>query len=120
VRSGLRAGQRVVLSGQFLIDSEASLRGLEARIGQEDEAAAGPPYRTEALLEAIDGDLLTLTHPEIPVLRWPEMTMDFRLAPGLPTSGLAEGQQVVIEFLTQDSDVPHIVSIEPVQAGGER
>ncbi len=32
--SGLRAGQRVVLSGQFLIDSEASLRGLEARLNE--------------------------------------------------------------------------------------
>ena len=120
VRGGLRAGQKVVLSGQFLIDSEATLRGIEARIGPADEAAAGPRYRTEALLEAIDGDLLTLTHPDIPALRWPEMTMDFRLAPGLAASGLAEGQRIVIEFLTQDSDVPHIVSIEPAPAGGER
>jgi membrane fusion protein, copper/silver efflux system len=29
---GLQTGQRVVLSGQFLIDSEASLRGLETRL----------------------------------------------------------------------------------------
>jgi Cu(I)/Ag(I) efflux system membrane fusion protein len=29
---GLQAGQRVVLSGQFLIDSEASLKGVEARL----------------------------------------------------------------------------------------
>ena len=31
IRKGLKAGQRVVLSGQFLIDSEASLKGIEAR-----------------------------------------------------------------------------------------
>ena len=35
IKSGLRAGQRVVLSGQFLLDSEASLRGLEARLDPE-------------------------------------------------------------------------------------
>ena len=32
VRSGLQAGQRVVVSAQFLIDSEASLKGVEARL----------------------------------------------------------------------------------------
>jgi Cu(I)/Ag(I) efflux system membrane fusion protein len=32
IRSGLAAGQRVVVSGQFLIDSEASLKGTEARL----------------------------------------------------------------------------------------
>jgi Cu(I)/Ag(I) efflux system membrane fusion protein len=31
IRKGLQAGQRVVLSGQFLIDSEASLKGVLAR-----------------------------------------------------------------------------------------
>jgi Cu(I)/Ag(I) efflux system membrane fusion protein len=31
IRKGLQAGQRVVLSGQFLVDSEASLKGLQAR-----------------------------------------------------------------------------------------
>jgi membrane fusion protein, copper/silver efflux system len=32
IRSGLAAGQRVVVSGQFLIDSEASLKGTETRL----------------------------------------------------------------------------------------
>jgi membrane fusion protein, copper/silver efflux system len=32
IKRGLEAGQRVVVSSQFLIDSEASLRGVEARM----------------------------------------------------------------------------------------
>jgi Cu(I)/Ag(I) efflux system membrane fusion protein len=32
IRSGLKAGDRVVVSGQFLIDSEASLRGALDRL----------------------------------------------------------------------------------------
>ncbi|MBM9995567.1 efflux RND transporter periplasmic adaptor subunit, partial [Pseudomonas aeruginosa] len=32
ILSGLSQGQRIVLSGQFLIDSEASLKGVEARL----------------------------------------------------------------------------------------
>jgi Cu(I)/Ag(I) efflux system membrane fusion protein len=37
VLRGLEAGQRVVLSGQFLIDSEASLKGLEARLNSDTD-----------------------------------------------------------------------------------
>ena len=43
VRSGLAAGQQVVASGQFLIDSEASLQGVMARTAT---AGAGAPSRT--------------------------------------------------------------------------
>jgi membrane fusion protein, copper/silver efflux system len=32
IRSGLMAGQTVVVSGQFLLDSEASLRGSQERL----------------------------------------------------------------------------------------
>jgi len=32
IRSGLTLGQKVVVSGQFLIDSEASLKATEARL----------------------------------------------------------------------------------------
>jgi len=41
IRSGLRAGQRVVVSGQFLVDSEASLRAWTSRMGDKD-VIAGP------------------------------------------------------------------------------
>ena len=40
VLSGLVAGQHVVVSGQFLLDSEASIRGTQARLG--DSAASAP------------------------------------------------------------------------------
>jgi Cu(I)/Ag(I) efflux system membrane fusion protein len=33
IRKGLQAGQKVVASGQFLVDSEASLKGTAARMG---------------------------------------------------------------------------------------
>ncbi len=35
IKRGLKAGQRVIVSSQFLIDSEASLRGIEARLNGE-------------------------------------------------------------------------------------
>ena len=38
VKRGLKAGQRVVVSSQFLIDSEASLKGVEARLNAPEGA----------------------------------------------------------------------------------
>jgi Cu(I)/Ag(I) efflux system membrane fusion protein len=43
VKRGLQAGQRVVVSSQFLIDSEASLRGLEARLSESPGSAQAAP-----------------------------------------------------------------------------
>ena len=40
IKRGLQAGQRVVVSSQFLIDSEASLRGVEARLNNEPATPA--------------------------------------------------------------------------------
>jgi membrane fusion protein, copper/silver efflux system len=43
IRKGLEAGQKVVVSGQFLIDSEASLKGVTERMGAAPAAAPAPP-----------------------------------------------------------------------------
>lgn len=43
IRSGLEAGQQVVTSGQFLIDSEASLKGVLSRLqGSEPDTPPAP------------------------------------------------------------------------------
>lgn len=117
ILGGLVKGQKIVLSGQFLIDSEASLKGVEARLapaGKEAAASSAPPtYRTSARVEAIAGDTLTLTHPAIPALQWPGMTMDFKLAPGMKLPDLATGSRIDIEFRMQAGDAPQIVTLQP-------
>ncbi|MFX5046198.1 hypothetical protein ABTC39_20515, partial [Acinetobacter baumannii] len=40
ILSGLELGQKVVVSGQFLVDSEASLKGVSSRM-QADDMPAG-------------------------------------------------------------------------------
>jgi Cu(I)/Ag(I) efflux system membrane fusion protein len=47
IRKGLQAGQKVVISGQFLVDSEASLRGTTARMGDTGARAAAPSEETK-------------------------------------------------------------------------
>jgi Cu(I)/Ag(I) efflux system membrane fusion protein len=43
IKRGLQAGQRVVVSAQFLIDSEASLKGVEARLNDTVPAQESKP-----------------------------------------------------------------------------
>jgi Cu(I)/Ag(I) efflux system membrane fusion protein len=112
VKRGLRAGQQVVVSSQFLIDSEASLRGIEARLnaGPAPEAAA-PRHQGEAVIDAIGRDAVTLTHGPIPSMRWGPMTMDFKPPPeGLP-SGLAVGERVGFEFVMDADNQPRLTSV---------
>lgn len=116
IRRGVQVGQRVVVSGQFLIDSEASLQGIEARLDRGSGKGAGPAdaagiHRTTAHVEAISGDTLTLTHPAIPALKWPPMTMDFELAPGVKAQDIRAGQEVEISFRMREDDGPQIVTI---------
>jgi len=123
IMAGLQAGQRVVRSGQFLIDSEASLRGLEARLNPGSEPATPVPqsHRTDAVIDALDGDTVTLTHPPVPSLKWPEMTMDFKLPPReRQPRELGVGEKVQIEFQMQDGDVPQITDIQRVAPGVPR
>ncbi len=122
IKQGLQAGQRIVNSGQFLVDSEASLRGVEARLSEDttsdndmrDMAAVDRHvHHTSAKIEAIDGSILTLTHPDIPSLNWPGMTMDFELSPTFQSNDLSVGQKIEIEFHLQKGSAPMIVEIKP-------
>lgn len=114
---GLSKGQKVVLSGQFLIDSEASLKGVEARMSappiDTPESDATRTYETTARVEAVLADALTLVHPEIKALQWPAMTMDFKLNPQIKMPGVRSGDEIEIKFRLQEGEAPMIVSLTP-------
>lgn len=117
VKRGLQAGQRVVVSSQFLIDSEASLKGVEARLNVEpkpDAAGTAPRHEGEATVENIGRDALTLSHGPIPSLKWGPMTMDFKPPPrGLPR-GLAAGDKVSFEFYMDAESLPQLSAVTVV------
>jgi len=102
IRKGLEVGQKVVVSGQFLIDSEASLKGTATRMGNalaaEGERAGSPAHRGEGRVESIGKDQVTLSHGPIPSLQWGPMTMGFRVKDPSLLSGLKPGQNVEFEF----------------------
>ena len=92
ILTGLSEGQKVVASGQFLIDSEASLSGLQARplaAGASKPAASATLYESRGRIETLTAGSITLSHDAVPAIGWPAMTMTFKLDP----SGLAEGMK---------------------------
>lgn len=95
ILAGLDEGQQVVASGQFLIDSEASLAGLQVRslavTPSKATVATGPSlYQSQGRIEALAAGSITLSHNAVPAVGWPAMTMTFKLDP----PGLAKGRKV--------------------------
>jgi len=108
VQGGLEAGQQVVASAQVLIGSEASLRGLLPAVpgaAQEHGAhGAAPAYTVRGVVEEVSTTEMTLAHDAIPALKWPAMTMGFKLADPRLAAGLAPQQAVRFTFSKQGED----------------
>jgi len=118
IKRGLQVGQRVVVSSQFLIDSEASLKGVEARLNEVPKPAAAtiaPRHEGEARVEAIGKGEITLSHGPIASLKWGAMTMDFKQPPStqLPRN-LKAGDRVSFEFYMGDDGLPQLTRISPL------
>jgi len=85
ILSGVSAGDQVVASGQFLIDSEARLRSAlgnmttvaPATTPSMPAAAAPTVHDGEGRVESATADSLTISHGPIPTMKWPAMTMGF-------------------------------------------
>ena len=123
VRRGLQAGQRVVVSSQFLIDSEASLKGVEARLNAAESKPQAedttPRHEGDATVESLSRDALTLSHGPIPSLKWGPMTMDFKPPPqGLP-NGLKAGDKVRFAFYMGTDNLPQLTAVT-VQASASK
>ena len=123
ILEGLKAGQQVVVSGQFLIDSEASLRGTVARMQEtsatpvdnaaSEASAAGPEHRAVGRIQSIGERSLTIAHDAIPSAQWGAMTMEFAAPPaGLP-QGLKAGDRVAFSFRLDPHGMATLVTVAP-------
>jgi len=116
VLAGLAAGEEVVTSGQFLLDSEASLSGLDVRpVGGAAGMATDSPqkvktYTATGRVTKISKTSITLDHEPVPELKWPTMVMPFALAKSALVDGLKPGDNVEFTFSQHDNG-PRIESI---------
>ena len=115
ITSGLDAGDRIVTSAQFLIDSESSKTSDFRRMnhGSEDEGAIQQPESVwvGALIKNIMAGhrMLTLQHDPIDVWQWPSMTMDFTATEDVDLTGLKPGMSLHVE-VTRKGDNDYVIS----------
>jgi len=119
VLEGVKAGEAVVVSANFLIDAESNLKAALSGFGPG--AAAGGPvtHRGDGSIDAVDParSTVTLSHGPIASLKWPAMTMDFRVKDPALMRTLKPGQNVDFEFVDSGGGEYLIVRAKPPAAG---
>jgi Cu(I)/Ag(I) efflux system membrane fusion protein len=127
VLEGLEDGDTVVLSGQFLIDSEASLTGTLARLSGStgassaptpNEGSTEPPMTAEGAIKKIDGDQWTIATDAIPALGMGAMTMTF-VRPVSAKDDVKSGERVRFTFIRNaegDFEIKTVTRIESTPA----
>lgn len=102
VLEGLEEGQQVVASGQFLLDSEASLRGLTAAPVDPLTPPASALHEAEGTIVGIEDDMIFLDHGPFPTLNMPGMTMGFPFADPALLEDLEEDDRVRVGVRESD------------------
>lgn len=83
VLDGVEPGDRVVISANFLIDSESQLKAALSNFVEPSQEThkhqANALYNVKGVLEKIDAENMSvvISHEVIPELNWPAMTMPF-------------------------------------------
>jgi len=113
ILAGISAGVRVVASGQFLIDSEASLKGALARLEGAVAATAKDglhPGSARVLQVDAKKGRVELDHGPMPSIQWPAMQMGFRVADPALLAGLQKGDRVEFHMRGEpDKDGDYVI-----------
>lgn len=121
IRKGLVAGQKVVVSGQFLVDSEASLKGTLTRMGGMPAAAAPAAvaqHHAAGTVEQVGPHDITISHGPVASLHWGPMTMAFALPPGGLPAQIRVGSKVDFDFSKSAEGGFAITAIRPAAMDG--
>jgi len=136
IKKGLEAGQKVVVSGQFLIDSEASLRASEARMGEGPaaEASSGAAQKPAAEATPVGGahkgtgkvlsadapsGHVELEHDPIASLQWPAMSMGFQAEDKGQLASIKPGDRVEFEVYAKPNKDGDFLLRSIRRAGGK-
>ena len=127
VLDGVQEGEAAVLSGQFLIDSEASLSGTLARLGESTSASSSPradtapaqnaQHAATGVVRGIEGHRWTIATDAVASLDMEAMTMTFVYPAKAPSSDIRVGQRISFTFF---SNADGQFEITKVTALGEK
>jgi Cu/Ag efflux protein CusF len=107
VIEGVKDGEQVVVAANFLIDAESNLKAAVGGFGtpptappqggkrQQRTAAAakGASHQAEGTVDSVDAKAgtISLNHGPVASLKWPAMTMEFKVANASLLQGLKPG-----------------------------
>jgi Cu(I)/Ag(I) efflux system membrane fusion protein len=129
VLDGIKAGENVVVSANFLIDAESNLKAalgtFAAPAGQAGKPAEAPVptgaprvHKGQGTVESVDATAaaLTINHGAIPSLNWPAMTMAFKVEDRALLIGVKPGQSVQFDLAQRAPGEFVIIRIAPAKA----
>ncbi|MDP2806270.1 MAG: efflux RND transporter periplasmic adaptor subunit [Gallionellaceae bacterium] len=111
VLAGIIEGEQVVISANFLLDSESNLKAALSNMNERPQPSpaitesskqshTSVGHQAQGILESINADgTVSITHEPIKSLAWPSMTMDFALANTSLSSGVKLGSKISFEIV---------------------
>ncbi|NEX80969.1 efflux RND transporter periplasmic adaptor subunit [Aeromonas rivipollensis] len=113
IKAGVEAGDSIVSSAQFLLDSESAIDSDFQRM----TAVRPAQVWTQGTVQSMDlaSRTLMVAHQPIPEWQWPAMEMEFIVADGVDISRLAQGQSLHLQVM-QEGDEYRITSIHQEKA----
>ena len=119
IRRGLGVNDQIVVSGQFLIDSESNIDSELLRLEQPDPEATPaelePRANVNAIVIALEPEQVAvrLQHEAIPAWDWPEMTMSFPVADLELIDELEVGSSVQATIERTENGEYLVIAIDP-------
>jgi membrane fusion protein, copper/silver efflux system len=127
VLDGVKEGEQVVTSANFLLDSESNLKAALSGMSEAAPPGATPSstaakksvgHQGQGVLEAINDDgTVSITHGPIASLNWPGMTMDFTLANSSLVTGIKPGSAISFEIVERKPG-EYVITRLQAQHGG--
>ncbi|MFC4701343.1 efflux RND transporter periplasmic adaptor subunit [Glaciecola siphonariae] len=121
ITSGLRAGDEIVSSAQFLIDSQSAIDSdfmrMQPASNMQDMSDEPESVMAQATInKLIFGDSagehkINLSHEALDAWNMPAMTMDFMLAETIDIQNLREGMQIHATIVKQPSGMYEVTDI---------
>jgi len=137
VQQGVKEGEQVVVAANFLIDAESNLRAAIGGLGTGSAAAAAPNkpaasapagaapaasavvgHKGEGTVDGVDAKAgtVSLNHGAIASLKWPAMTMEFKVANATLLKDLKRGASVSFEFVERQPGEWVVTTLIPTVA----
>lgn len=124
ILSGLKAGDVIVTSAQFLIDSESNLKAAFTRMqkNEGDTKTQATPNAQEQFIgmgkiKKIDANKRTISlhHRPIPALNMPEMTMEIAVAKDVALDKVKSGDEIHFVMVKKENGTYLIIKIHVVK-----